>query len=114
MPYTSAIPSARIEASQLKNTCKIAPPVGTVVTATYRTGIEYFGGLSWLGRVIAVNDPLAWTDTLAFHGKPSQDAVNSHIARCNAMGLDLSNKTAVLWEFGKVYWEPFDSLIVLD
>jgi hypothetical protein len=115
MPYASTAPSARITLDQLQNTCKVPPSVGATVTATYRANVEYFGGdKSWLGRVLPNNSPLAWTGTLAFHNTPTQAEVDAHIAQCRAMGLDMDDKTAVLWEYGTVDWEPFDQLIVLD
>jgi hypothetical protein len=67
-------------------------------------------GKPWAGVVLAVDDPRAWTDTLAFPGRtPTQEEVSEHVARYTFGG-----RTPVLWDFGshglKPHWERTDSL----
>jgi hypothetical protein len=67
-------------------------------------------GKPWEGVVLAVDDPRAWTDTLAFPGRtPTQEEVSAHVARFTFTG-----RTPVLWDFGphglKAHWERTESL----
>jgi hypothetical protein len=66
-------------------------------------------GRPWQGVVLALDDVEAWTGTLAFDGKPSQEAATAHVRWCLAQGL-LRGKVPVKWEFGKVMWERPDTL----
>lgn len=75
---------------------------GTLVGARRWPGT---GARPWRGLALALDDPRAWAQTLAFPGKhPDPDAVRAHVAACRAQGL-LADKQPVLWEFGRVEWE---------
>jgi hypothetical protein len=57
-----------------------------------------------MGEVLAVNDPEAWANTLAFSGRtPSQAEVDAHLAKLKAEGVEITD-TPVHWAFG-VMWE---------
>ena len=70
-------------------------------------------GRPWAGKTLAVDDPKAWAQSLAFPtAKPKRAEVKAHVERCRAQGL-LQDKTPVLWDFGdktRVYWEDTSSL----
>lgn len=88
---------------------------GTKITAPYRNNPEP----SWMahrhtGVVLAMNDPRAWSGSLAFCTRePTQEAVDAHIAKVQSLGMGLGDKVPVLWSFGKVYWERVESLEVV-
>jgi len=91
-------------------------PVGITVGTSVGNGRIPYGhahpdcwGRPWQGVVLALDDVEAWTNTLAFDGKPSQEDVTAHVRQCLAQGL-LRNKVPVKWEFGKVYWERPETL----
>lgn len=55
------------------------------------------------GIVLALDDPRAWKDSLAFPGLtypdgPPQDLVTAHVEKCREQGL-LSDGTPVLWQW---------------
>lgn len=65
----------------------------------------------WSGVVLAVDDPLAWKNTIAFGGNPSQEAIDAHVEKCKSLRL-VANAYPVFWNFGdrgsKVFWETND------
>lgn len=67
------------------------------------------------GKLLAMNDPRAWANSLAFPGRtPSQEEVNAHLEHCRQRGNNLSNQAPVLWFFEtreKVHWEEYDKLV---
>jgi hypothetical protein len=63
----------------------------------------------WKGEVLAHNDPRAWTNTLAFHSTPSQAEVDAHLANLAERGLDVTDKTPVLYCWG-VAWETAEKV----
>jgi hypothetical protein len=68
-------------------------------------------GLEHTGEVLAVDDPRAWTDTLAFPGRtPTADEVKAHVEQLHIRPLVYDGRVPVLWSFGKVYWETADNL----
>jgi len=72
---------------------------GTRVTAVYRNDHE--------GTVIAINDPRAWANTMAMgfdNDNPTQEQVDNHLEKLEKRGI-VYEKIAVLWDFGKVYFE---------
>jgi hypothetical protein len=58
-----------------------------------------------LGTVLAIDDPRAWQESIAFEGTPSQEQVTAHVEWCLSQGLLGPSRTPVLWDFGKVYWD---------
>lgn len=71
-------------------------------------------GRPWKGTVLAVDDPAAWHGTIAFpSATPDAAAVRKHVDWCLSQGL-LTNSVPVIWEFGRVYFEPADSLRPYD
>jgi hypothetical protein len=91
--------------------------IGTVVGARrwpYSYAHGDAGERPWAGVLLANNDPLAWTDTLAFPNRcPSQAEVDAHLARLASLGLDMSDETPVIWAFERgptVQWERREAL----
>jgi hypothetical protein len=67
-------------------------------------------GRPWKGTVLAVDNPAAWRGTVAFpSASPDLAAVRKHVEWCLSQGL-LANSVPVIWEFGRVYFEPAESL----
>lgn len=68
-------------------------------------------GTPWKGEVLALNDIRAWTNTLAFHGAPTQEDVDAHVFRLLDRGY-LNKSVPVLWNFDEpnVYWEDLAGL----
>ena len=77
-----------------------------------------------MGTIIPMNDPRAWLGTLAFGDYvPTQADVDDHIARIYALyetnpvlarkGIKdpFGNKVAVLWAFGKVFFEDTSKVV---
>jgi hypothetical protein len=65
-------------------------------------------GRPWKGTVLSPEDPRGWRDTLAFpRGEPDPTVMSDLVARNPHLGVKY---VAVLWEFGKVYWERADAL----
>ena len=67
----------------------------------------------WAGVVLARDDPLAWTDTIAFSGRPTRKQVRDHLMDLErrARGLD---DIPVLWDFAdvrSVRWESATRLV---
>lgn len=96
--------------------------MGAVCTPGSRVGAGRWPGIGghtdawgtpWTGVVLPQWDVRAWTDTLAFAGRPTQRAVDAHVAACHSQGL-LRHEVPVLWEFGRhsvVYWQPCSGLV---
>lgn len=89
------------------STCPMKP--GTMVGAGRWPEPLHAGIAPHRGVVLAVNDPLAWANTLAFAGVPSQADVDAHVAAIQKDGaLDI---VPVLWDFSgtgggsRVFWE---------
>ena len=60
--------------------------------------------LPHLGEVLAVNDPMAWANTLAFSGRtPSQEEVDRHLAKLAERNITIED-TPVKYPFG-VMWD---------
>ena len=56
-----------------------------------------------VGTVLAPTDPRAWANTLAFPDRtPEQWEVAEKFLRSNQP----KDKVPVLWDFGRIYWEP--------
>lgn len=56
-------------------------------------------GKPWGGVVIALDDPRAWANTLAFPTPdPDPEKVKAHVQWCKSQDL-LKDKCAVLWDF---------------
>lgn len=71
-------------------------------------------GKPWAGVVLAITNPRAWENTLAFSGRrPGRREVREHVAR-----HDFSDRVPVLWDFGahgfQVYWEHVASVRAYD
>ena len=66
------------------------------------------------GTVLAVDDPRAWRNTLAFPSEapPTVQDVQQHLAKLAARGIHLKDKVPVSWDFGAVYWERESALYV--
>ncbi len=66
------------------------------------------------GEVLALNDPEAWTGTIAFFGPPdyipSLSLVTAHVCRCLRTIPGFANEVPVKWDFGRVYWERIEAL----
>jgi len=82
---------------------------GMRVTVTYRAEHNHAGTL------LAVNDPRAWAETMAFTGRtPTQAEVDEHLAGKMVAGVFASESTdprvPIEWDFGKVYWEPTSAI----
>jgi hypothetical protein len=93
-------------------------PVGSVVGAgrwPFSHAHPDCWGLPWSGTLLAVNDPRAWYETLAFPCRdgqlPSQADVDAHVAWCESQNLLTKSDdphVPVLWAFGsetQVWWE---------
>lgn len=83
-------------------------PVGTLVSTNYRWPMSGSHPDCWelphLGEVLAVNDPRAWANTLAFSGgTPSQEQVDHHLAKLAERGITIKD-TPVKYPFG-VMWD---------
>lgn len=85
---------------------------GTRITAAYR---DYHHQ----GTVLAVDDPDAWRNTLAFPtDTPDPADVTTHVRRCQDRERHLiatgrvtrRDSLPVRWDFGRVYWEHADNL----
>ncbi len=66
----------------------------------------------WKGTVLKLDDPKAWTGTIAFPGIPTQEEVTAHIEYCLSHGL-LKDRIPVMWQFDKeqkVFWESASNL----
>lgn len=91
----------------------VALPVGTPVGAkrwSYAGAHPDCWGTPWRGVVLALNDPRAWENTLAFPGRlPGHLEVDEHVAQHT-----FSGRTPVLWDFGSAglqsHWERTASL----
>lgn len=92
-----------------QNSAVIAIP-GVKVGCTYREGFGH------TGRILALDDPAAWSGTLAFFGPeyPDPARVTAHVARCLAEIQGFASKVPVSWSFGRVYWERLDALYPID
>ena len=97
--------------------------IGTTVSAAHRWPFQAAHpdcwGRPWKGTVLALDDPRAWTGSLAFRGTPTQEETSAHVADCKERGL-LSNTIPVLWNFGtseEIQWEtephlkPYDDVL---
>lgn len=91
--------------------------VGTLVSTRYRWPMSSSHPDCWelphLGEVLAVNDPRAWANTLAFSGgTPSQEQVDYHLANLAERGITIKD-TPVKYPFG-VMWdtevEPYEKV----
>lgn len=91
----------------------MSPAIGTEVGGRrwpYHAAHPDAWGKPWKGVLLAVDDPRAWADTMAFPGPkaPTKAAVREHLARVPAIA-----RVPVLWDFGDeslVYWESAASL----
>ena len=90
---------------------------GTKITVGYRMARKD-STQPWLettryGIVLAPNDPRAWANTGAFYDRtPSQEEVNAHLAKPTvAQAMSRCQDVPVLWDFGRIYWEPADALL---
>lgn len=87
-------------------------PVGARVKVPYRTSIS--DTQPWLnydhrGTLLDLLDPRAWANTLQFPGdSPSRAEVAAYVLTLPG-GL-LRSRRPVLWDFGRVYWEPCEAL----
>lgn len=94
-------------------------PVGSIVGCRYRWPYHANHPDCWqephIGEVLAVNDPRAWSDTLAFPGrKPSQGEVDIHLGELAESNFGIRS-IPVLWKFRfdnteGVCWETPSSL----
>ena len=76
-------------------------------------------GKYYRGERLAVNDPRAWANTLAFYGRtPTQTEVNDHLEYCIREGYATKNSeiynmgdacVPVLYDFG-IRWDPSKDL----
>lgn len=88
---------------------------GTVVGCRYRWPGDCFHPDAWQrphqGVVLALDDPRAWSETLAFPCvAPDQKAVTKHVEWCLDQGLLCDGEVPVLWTWStgggqKVYWD---------
>mgnify|MGYP000850634417 FL=1 len=86
----------------------MAIKTGDTVIAVYG---RHNGQREYTGVVLARNDIRAWTGAVAFdYAEPTQAAVDAHVAWCERMGC--LGRVPVAWEFGKVYWEEPDRLVL--
>lgn len=128
--------TGRISQTELTKTCTTPPPAGAVVTATYRVHTPYHWEAPsetrpcWLGRILPIDSPEAWEGSMAFYGqKPTTETVRAHLAHVRTIWDHMrrthsnpkhyeadpfADKVPIAWEFGQVYWESWDSLIVMD
>jgi len=86
---------------------------GMRVTVTYRSEHNHAGTL------LAVNDPAAWAETMAFPGRtPTQAEVDAHLANKMIAGVFASENTdpriPIEWDFGKVYWEHTSAIRFIE
>jgi hypothetical protein len=88
-----------------------SPKVGELVGAGRWPEPLQASSLPWLGIVLAVNDPSAWQNSIAFGQNPSQEAIDAHVEAYQSQWL-IKNAFPVLWNFGergcKVFWETSD------
>ncbi len=66
----------------------------------------------WKGEVLAIDDPRAWENRIAFPNRtPTHKEATAHVRQCIACGL-ISKTVPVLWYFDKptVHWEMVDNL----
>lgn len=91
--------------------------VGTEVSTNQRWPGSGFHPDCWepphKGIVLAVNNPRAWTNTVAFPGRsPDQEEVDKHLENLKQRNISL-DRTPVLYSFG-VQWEtdprPYDEV----
>lgn len=100
------------ESKLAQETAKAFPP-GMRIFAPYRDPSEL---QPWVhgrhqGTVLAIDDPKAWSGSLAFPGqRPNKVKVSAYVQGCLAQGL-LQGKVPVRWSFGKIHWETLDSLL---
>jgi len=76
-------------------------------------------GKCYIGERLAVNDPRAWANTLAFYGQtPTQTEVNEHLEYCVHNGYTTKDGeiwnmgdlcVPVLYDFG-IRWDPAKDL----
>ena len=69
-------------------------------------------GQPWKGKVLAIDDPLAWKNKFAFPNRtPTQNEATSHVRQLMSRGL-VSKSVPVLWYFDEptVHWETVDNL----
>ena len=92
-------------------------PLGTKVGAQrwpYHHAHPDAWGRPWAGVVLALDDPRAWAETVAFPWpQPDPAAVTAHVTKCRARGWLSDGRVPVLWSFGdeeRVHWESTDSL----
>lgn len=76
--------------------------IGTKVNCDYRGEL--------VGTVIARNDVRIWSNTLAFHGTPTQEQVDKHIAWCLDNGLSFDHETAIDWGDNCYRWDDTKQL----
>lgn len=87
-------------------------PLGKKVYQADRVNLDT--GRPWTGYVMAINDPLVWTNTLAFYGTPTQEEVDAHLVYCRTFSTTFETDVPVQFEFGRILWEPADQLIEIQ
>jgi len=87
----------------------------TIAVPGVRVGCTYREGFGHTGTVLALNDPDAWEDSLAFHRKrPPLSEVTAHVVACIRRDpRSFENSVPVRWSFGRVYWEHLHALYPL-
>lgn len=78
------------------------PAPGTEVSCSYRWPYQSAHPDCWQpphkGVVLALDDPRAWTNTIAFPGRtPEQEECTAHVKKCRDNGW-LSTSVPVLWD----------------
>jgi hypothetical protein len=85
-----------------------APIPGTRIGAgriPYQSNHPGTWGQPHRGTVLALDDKRAWRNTLAFGERVSQKHATLHVKQLLEQGY-LTDKVPVLWDFGKILWEP--------
>lgn len=63
------------------------------------------------GVVLSMQDPLAWQGTAAFCGRvPSAQELQAHLETHSSTSGKNCTDVPVMWDFGRVFWEPASSL----